>query len=75
MLRKTLFFSLVFILVMLSGCINRRGVSATYYNDCHEYYDARGYYHKTCDKNIVDYKDVEKVFKKKPKPHGNVWQP
>ncbi len=33
-----------------------------YYNDCEEYYDAQGYYHKKCDDNIVDYSDVKKVL-------------
>lgn len=32
-----------------------------YYNDCEEYYDAQGYYHKQCDKNFVDYSDFKKA--------------
>lgn len=46
---------------MLSGCFNERGVSMRYYNDCEEYYDAQGYYHKQCDKNFVDYSDFKKA--------------
>jgi hypothetical protein len=49
------FFSLIF----LSGCVNKRGISHRYYNSCHEYYDLQGYYHKDCDKNIVDFKPKE----------------
>ncbi|WP_324791679.1 hypothetical protein [Sulfuricurvum sp.] len=33
-----------------------------YYNDCEEYYDAQGYYHKQCDKNLIDYKDIKEVL-------------
>ncbi len=49
---------------ILSGCIyfNDRGISNEYYNDCREYYDSMGIYHKECDKNIVDYKDIKKKY-------------
>lgn len=51
--------------IFLSGCyVNERGISARYYNDCREYYDAAGMYHKVCDKNIIDYKDVTDSAKK-----------
>lgn len=33
-----------------------------YYNGCEEYYDAQGYYHKECDKNLVDYKDLKEAI-------------
>ncbi|MDD4855727.1 MAG: hypothetical protein PHQ22_04250 [Sulfuricurvum sp.] len=49
-------------LLFFSGCFNERGVSLRYYNNCEEYYDAQGYYHKKCDDNIIDYSDVKKVF-------------
>lgn len=56
--------SLLFFLTMLifTGCFNDRGISLRYYNDCEEYYDAQGYYHKKCDENIVDYSDVKKAL-------------
>lgn len=44
--------------IVLGGCFNERGVSLKYYNDCEEYYDMQGYYHKQCDKNLLDYKEV-----------------
>lgn len=44
--------------LFLSGCFNERGVSLKYYNNCEEYYDMQGYYHKECDKNLVEYKEV-----------------
>jgi len=49
--------------LFLSGCIylNDRGISSKYYNGCKEYYDSMGMYHKECDKNIVDYKDIKKA--------------
>ena len=77
---KTLF--LVILATMLSGCIyfNERGVSARYYNDCKEYYDAAGVYHKKCDENIIDYPDAntfKKLAPKKqepaPKPSRDQW--
>lgn len=50
---------LIITLIFFSGCVNKRGISSTYYNDCREYYDARGYYHKACDENIVEFADVK----------------
>ncbi len=49
--------------LLLGGCFNDRGISARYYNDCEEYYDLQGYYHKECDKNLVDYADIKEAFK------------
>ncbi len=60
MIRQLLALSAI--VLLFSGCVNKRGVSATYYNDCREYYDLHGYYHKKCDKNLVEYDNVvEKV--------------
>ena len=58
-----LIFTLPFI---LTGCLyfNDRGISNRYYNECHEYYDSMGIYHKKCDKNLVEYKDVKNDVKK-----------
>ena len=54
---------LPFLAVLLfNGCFNERGISMRYYNDCEEYYDAQGYYHKKCDENIMDYSDVKKAL-------------
>lgn len=49
-------------LVGFTGCFNERGVSLRYYNDCEEYYDSQGYYHKKCDDNIVEYSEVKNLF-------------
>ncbi|MBN2895572.1 MAG: hypothetical protein JXK05_06750 [Campylobacterales bacterium] len=43
------------ILLLLAGCVNKRGVSARYYNDCEELYDYQGYYHKVCDDNLIEF--------------------
>ncbi|HEA7843389.1 TPA: hypothetical protein RXM13_001507 [Campylobacter coli] len=41
----------------ISGCfVNERGISNRFYDDCCEYYDASGTYHKECPKNWVDIK-------------------
>lgn len=50
---------LIITLILFSGCLNKRGISSTYYNDCREYYDASGYYHKSCDENIVEFADIK----------------
>ena len=71
---KTTVYLITILAFLFSGCVNRRGVSAKYYNDCNEYYDSKGYYHKDCDENIIEYEDVKKVFRsKEEKPTGNVW--
>jgi len=60
-MKKYLFF--VIIPIFFSGClyVNDRGISTRYYNDCKEYYDAMGIYHKKCDKNLIEFhKNSEK---------------
>ncbi len=54
-LARILFFSAL--AAMLGGCVflNDRGVTTKYYNECKEYYDATGVYHKECPKNIIDW--------------------
>lgn len=59
----------VLILVLslfFSGClyVNDRGIDTQYYNECKEYYDAMGIYHKECDKNLVEFQDVKNKTKK-----------
>ena len=52
--------------ILFTGCIyfNDRGISNEYYNECHEYYDSMGIYHKSCDKNLIEYKDMNNGVKK-----------
>jgi len=68
--------------LLLTGCMNKHGISAKYYSDCKEYYDLQGYYHKECgEDDIVTYKAIGeaggKVIDawtgKKEEPKGNVW--
>lgn len=54
--------------LMLAGCFNDRGISLRYYSDCEEHYDAQGYLHKTCDKNLVDYREIYNAVKTPEKP-------
>ncbi len=64
-------YILIFILpLLLNGCIyvNDRGVDIHYYNDCKEYYDGVGIYHKNCDENLIEYQDVKDGVKKLTKP-------
>jgi len=53
---------LILILPLLfSGClyVNDRGIDTHYYNDCKEYYDSMGIYHKSCDENLIEYQDIK----------------
>lgn len=67
-------YYLLFVLpIFFTGCFNERGISLRYYNDCEEYYDLQGYYHKQCDKNIIDYSDIPKALETNRNPnHGSV---
>lgn len=60
MAKHTIF--LLAVLLFFTGCFNERGVSIRYYNNCEEYYDLQGYYHKKCDDNLIDYKDAKKTL-------------
>lgn len=53
---------LVIISLLFTGClyVNDRGVSTQLYNECKEYYDSMGVYHKKCDENLIEYEDVKK---------------
>jgi len=73
---------ILLLLLLVSGCVNRHGVSAKYYSECKEYYDYQGYYHKECgDDDIVTYKElkeakdaaIELLDSQEPEPKGNVW--
>lgn len=61
-------YLLLLLPIMFAGCFNDRGISLRYYNDCEEYYDAQGYYHKQCDKNLVDYKEIGDALQSAQKP-------
>lgn len=56
---------LAFCFLFCACYVNERGISARYYNDCREYYDAAGVYHKACDENIVDFSDAKKLVPNK----------
>lgn len=73
---------ILLLLLLVSGCVNRHGISAKYYSECKEYYDYQGYYHKECtEDDIITYKElkeakdaaIELFNGKKPEPKGNVW--
>lgn len=45
--------------LIFSACANKHGISLQPYDDCKEYYDFQGYYHKDCgSKDIVSYKEI-----------------
>jgi hypothetical protein len=51
---------------LLSGClyVNERGIDTRYYNECKEYYDSMGIWHKSCDKNLLEFQDIKDGTKK-----------
>jgi hypothetical protein len=56
-------FAIAAAALLFTGCANKRGISATYYNDCREYYDLYGYYHKKCDENLIEYEEAGNAIK------------
>lgn len=49
------YFLILTIALNFSACFfNERGISNRFYDDCKEYYDASGTYHKDCPKNWID---------------------
>jgi len=81
-------YFLILLSLLLSGCMNKHGISAKYYSDCKEYYDLQGYYHKECgEDDIITYdaldqkikketKKIKSLFieeKEEPKVQRNVW--
>ncbi len=67
-------FILISILIFSSGCIffNDRGVASNYYNECGHYYNAQGIYYNDCDKNIVDYDELQNRFVKQNRDNGYI---
>jgi hypothetical protein len=53
---------LILLPIFFAGCFNDRGISIRYYNECEEYYDIQGYHHKQCDKNLIDYTEIQEVI-------------
>ena len=66
---------ILLVLLIFSGCVSKRGISLKYYNDCQEYYDVQGYYHKNCDdEGMLTYKEIDEAFKEdKKESRSNVW--
>lgn len=52
---------LITLALLFHGCLyfNDRGVSGHLYDNCHNYYDAYGHYHESCDENIIDYEEAK----------------
>jgi len=46
-LRNSLIF--LFFILFLAGCVSKHGIRLDYYDECNEYYDASGIYHKDCN--------------------------
>jgi hypothetical protein len=52
---------LLLIPILFIGCVNKKGISLYYYDNCKEYYDLMGVYHKECPDNIINFKKKQKM--------------
>lgn len=68
-IRMKKYYLCLLVPIFFTGCFNERGVSLRYYNDCEEYYDAQGYYHKQCNKNVLDYSDIKEGLQPNSNPN------
>ena len=50
----------ILILIIFNGCVNKKGVSLEYYDDCHLEYDLYGSYSEKCPYNVFDFKKDNK---------------
>lgn len=56
------FLLLLVAITMLTGCLSANSKEYHLYTDCDEYYDSRGFYHKTCDKNSFNRKEALRTY-------------
>ena len=56
----------IFIILLFSGCINKKGISLQYYDNCSEEYQLYGVYKYRCKDNIINFNS-----KKTKKQIGN----
>ena len=68
---------ILFITIIFTGCVNKRGLSTMYYSECVEYYDARGNYHNKCDDHTYEYSemasDTKSIFVDEEEEKKVVW--
>jgi hypothetical protein len=59
------FIPLLTLPILFTGCIyfNDTGISTHLYDNCQEYYDACGNYHRECPKNMIDYTEIKEKAK------------
>lgn len=46
---------LILSILLITSCASKDGIRLHYYEDCNEYYDATGVYHKECPNNIINF--------------------
>ncbi len=56
--------TLLFLALGFTGCFNAQAQSYSLYQECDEYYDSRGFYHKKCPVNEFDKKEAVKTYKR-----------
>jgi len=57
MLKNILF---IFILLLFSGCVNKKGLTLKYYDECHTEYGYYGDYDTKCPYNFYNFKEKKK---------------
>jgi len=55
--------TLALIAFIFQGCLNAQAPSYSLYENCNEYYDSRGFYHKDCKENKLDKRKLRKSLK------------
>ena len=56
-MKKIIFILLIF---LFSGCMNKKGITLKYYDECHTEYDMYGSYSEKCPNNIFNFKKEKK---------------
>jgi len=46
----------IIILFFFIGCINKKGISLEYYDNCKSYYDLYGVYYEKCSDNVINFR-------------------
>jgi hypothetical protein len=54
-MKKLLIIPIIFV-----GCVNKKGISLEYYDNCKEQYGLFGVYYYECPNNIINFKSKQK---------------
>jgi len=58
------YFILIILAIFMTSCVNKKGISMKYYDDCHFYYDLYGTYKEDCPHNFINFKKEKEGVEK-----------